>query len=125
MVSIDKIKVEKTEGEIIKELRDLFIDIGVNYRSKGFRYLITACAEAVFNPHILDNSITKQLYPDIAKYFNTTSGSVERCMRVSIENIELSDNPRAIEIFGKVQKLTNGGFISAVSDYIRMNNACK
>lgn len=122
MVAIDKIEVKKTENEIAKELRDLFIDIGVNYRSKGFRYLITACTEAVFNPLIMSNGITKQLYPDVAKFYGTTYGCVERCMRSSIENIELSNNPKAIEIFGRVQKLTNGGFISAVSDYIRINS---
>ena len=122
MVAIDKIEVRKTETEVAKELRDLFIDIGVNYRSKGFRYLITACTEAVFNPHMLDGGITKQLYPDLAKFYNTTHGSVERCMRSSIENVEFSDNPKTVEIFGKVQKVTNGGFISAVSDYIRINS---
>ena len=122
MVAIDKIKVAKTEAEVVKELRDLFIDIGVNYRSKGFRYLIAACTEAVFNPDILDAGITKQLYPDLAKFFNATCSSVERCMRVSIENIDFCDNPTAVEIFGKVQKLTNGGFISAVSDYIRISS---
>ena len=122
MVAIDMIEVRKTETEVAKELRDLFIDIGVNYRSKGFRYLITACTEAVFNPHMLDSGITKQLYPDLAKFYNTTYGSVERCMRSSIENIEFSDNPKTVEIFGKVQKVTNGGFISAVSDYIRINS---
>lgn len=122
MVAIDKIEIRKTETEVAKELRDLFIDIGVNYRSKGFRYLITACTEAVFNPHMLDSGITKQLYPDLAKFYNTTYGSVERCMRSSIENIEFSDNPKTVEIFGKVRKVTNGGFISAVSDYIRINS---
>ena len=122
MVSIDKISVKKTEVEVAKELRDLFIDIGVNYKSKGFRYLITACTEAIFNPSIMDNGITKQLYPDLAKFYNTTYGCVERCMRSSIGSVQISSNPTAIEIFGKVQKLTNSGFISAVSDYIRINS---
>lgn len=122
MVDIDKIGINKTETEIAKELRDLFISIGVNYKSKGFRYLITACTEAVFNPAIMNNGITKQLYPDIAKFYNTTYSRVERCMRTSIEDIEISNNPMAIEIFGRIQKLTNGGFISAVSDYIRINS---
>ena len=122
MVAIDKIEIKKSETEVAKELRDLFIDIGVNYRSKGFRYLITACTEAVFNPHMLDNGITKQLYPDLAKFYNTTYGSVERCIRSSIENIEFSNNPKTVEIFGKVQRVTNRGFISTVSDYIRINS---
>lgn len=122
MVVIDKIEVMKTEGEIARELRDLFIDIGVNYRSRGFRYLITACTEIVFNPDILDGGITKNLYPSLARFYNVTQASIERCMRSSIENIELSDNPRIIEIFGKVHRITNGGFISAVSNYIRINS---
>lgn len=122
MLAINEIRVQKTEAELAKELRDLFIEIGVNYKSKGFRYLITACIEVIFDPHIIDRGITKQLYPDLAKFYNTTYGCVERCMRSSIENIEISDNPIAIEIFGRVQKLTNGGFISAVSDYIRINS---
>jgi two-component system response regulator (stage 0 sporulation protein A) len=122
MITINDIKIEKTETEVAKELRDLFIDIGVNYKSKGFRYLITACTEVVFNPHIIDMGITKQLYPDLAKFYNTTYGCVERCIRSSIEKIKIYNNPTAIEIFGRVQKLTNGGFISAVSDYIRINS---
>ena len=122
MVAIDKIEVQKSENEIAKELRDLFIDIGVNYRSKGFKYLITACTEVIFNPLIASSGITKRLYPDVAKFYNTTYSCVERCIRSSIGDIKLSDNPKAIEIFGKVRKLPNGGFIFAVSDYIRINS---
>ena len=122
MVAIDKIEVGKSEIEIARELRDLFIDLGVNYRSKGFKYLISACTEAIFNPTTMYNGITKQLYPDVAKFYNTTYSCVERCMRSSIGTVNLTDNLKAIEIFGNVQKLTNGGFISAVTDYIRINS---
>ena len=122
MVAIDNIQVTKTEAEIARELRDLFIDIGVNYRSRGFRYLISACTEVVFNPKALHNGITKVLYPSLAKLYSTTNGCIERCIRSSIENIDFENNPKAIEIFGRVQRLTNSGFISAVSDYIRINN---
>lgn len=122
MVSIDKIKVMKSEAEIARELRDLFIEIGVSYKSKGFKYLITACTEVVFNPEIMQNGVTKTLYPEVANFYGTTHTCIERCMRTSIENIEISENPIAIEIFGRVQKLTNGSFISAVSDYIRIKN---
>lgn len=123
MVAIENIEVKKSENEIAKELRDLFIDIGVNYRSRGFKYLITACTESIFNPLILSNGITKQLYPNVAKFYGTTCSCVEHCIRSSIENIELNDNPKATEIFGRrAQKLTNSMFISAVSDYIRINS---
>ena len=122
MVTIDEIEVKKSENEIAKELRDLFIDIGVNYKSKGFKYLITACTEVVFNPLIMNIGITKQLYPDLAKFYNTSYGCIERCMRSSIESVKILDNPKAIEIFGRVPKVTNSIFISAISDYIRISN---
>ena len=122
MLTIDKLEITKSEAEVAKELRDLFIDIGVNYRSKGFKYLITACVEVIFNPEIMNTGITKALYPDLANFYNTRCGCIERCIRSSIENIDLEDNPRALSVFGNIKKLTNSIFISAVSDYIRVNS---
>lgn len=122
MVAIDKIQVTKTDVEITRELRDLFISIGVNYRSRGFRYLITACTEVVFNPKSINNGVTKVLYPSLAKEYDTTPGCIERCIRSSIENIDLDDNPKAIEIFGHIKKLSNSIFIAAIADYIRINS---
>ena len=74
-------------------------------------------------------SITKELYPGIAKRFNTTSSKVERAIRHAIEvawnrgRIEALD-----EVFGKNvcsldDKPTNGEFIALVADRLRIEKS--
>ena len=72
------------------------------------------------------NSITKVLYPSIAKRFSTTSSRVERAIRHAIEVAwDRGDVDTLNEIFGYTihtakGKPTNSEFIAMIADQIRL-----
>ena len=76
---------------------------------------------AIDNPDII-NSITKQLYPNIASKFETTSSKVERAIRHAIDvawnrgKIENINNVFGIKVYSRNEKPTNGEFIALVAD---------
>lgn len=63
---------------------EIIHEIGVPAHIKGYQYLRSAVIKAVGDPSII-NSITKELYPAIAKEFQTTPSRVERAIRHAIE----------------------------------------
>ena len=72
------------------------------------------------------NYITKELYPEIAKAYRTTSSRVERAIRHSIEVAWTRGKPQTMnEVFGYTintgkGKPTNSEFIAMVADRIRL-----
>ena len=80
----------------------------------------------IFNNVELLGSITKVLYPDIAKKFNTTPSRVERAIRHAIEVAWSRGNIDSIsELFGYTvsstkAKPTNSEFIAMVADHLRL-----
>ena len=67
-----------------EKISDIFIAIGIPPHIKGYRYLRTGIKMAVEKPYIINN-VTKELYPNIAKQYDTTSSKVERAIRHAIE----------------------------------------
>ena len=59
-------------------------EIGVPAHIKGYQYLREAIIMTVENMDVI-NAVTKILYPEVAKRFNTTSSRVERAIRHAIE----------------------------------------
>lgn len=104
---------------------DFIHELGVPAHIKGYHYMRTAIMMVVDNPDLL-NFITKQLYPDIAKKYSTTSSRVERAIRHSIEVAWGRGRPEIInEVFGYTihegkGKPTNSEFIAMVADRIRL-----
>ena len=78
-----------------------------------------------YNPGMI-NRITKELYPGIAKHFNTSASKVERAIRHAIEvawtrgKIENLNALFGFNIYGKNDKPTNGEFIALVADKLLM-----
>ena len=72
------------------------------------------------------NYITKSLYPDIAKKYKTTIGSVERAIRHAVDIVWIRGNKQLLgEIFGtfvieQQERPTNSEFIAAVADWMRL-----
>lgn len=99
--------------------------VGVPANIKGYRYIRTAIIMTVENMELL-NYITKQLYPDIAKLYNSTASRVERAIRHAIERAWNTGNPTVInDIFGYTVhtgrgKPTNSEFIAMIADRIRL-----
>ena len=100
-------------------------EIGVPAHIKGDQYLRDSIIMSVNNMDIL-NSITKQLYPTIAKMHETTPSRVERAIRHAIEVAWNRGKMDTInELFGySIQagkgKPTNSEFIALIADKIRL-----
>jgi two-component system, response regulator, stage 0 sporulation protein A len=63
--------------------------------------------------------ITKQLYPDIARKYNSTPSKVERDMRHAIESSWYKSYKPFFEIFG-ADKPTNSQFVAVLADKLRL-----
>lgn len=104
----------------------LLHEIGIPAHIKGYQYLRDAIAISVQEEEILI-SVTKVLYPAIAKKHNTTSSRVERAIRHAIEVAWTRGRLDTIhELFGYTisngkGKPTNSEFIALVSDKIRLD----
>ena len=94
---------------------------------KGYQYLRRAIIKAIIDRDII-NSVTKELYPQVAKDFDTTSPRVERAIRHAIEVAWNRGDEETIQsIFGyTIQsnkgKPTNSEFIAMISDRLRLQN---
>ncbi len=115
---------EKRDIEV--EVTNIMHEIGVPAYIKGYQYLRDAIIMATEDLEII-NSITKQLYPTIAKRYNTTSSRVERAIRHAIEVAWGRGRIEAINsIFGYTismgkGKPTNSEFIAMVADKLRLS----
>ncbi|RBW70618.1 sporulation transcription factor Spo0A [Bacillus taeanensis] len=102
-------------------------EIGVPAHIKGYMYLREAIS-MVYNDIELLGSITKVLYPDIAKKYNTTSSRVERAIRHAIEvawsrgNIESISKMFGYTVSMTKAKPTNSEFIAMVADKLRIEH---
>ncbi len=70
--------------DLEKDVTDMIHEIGVPAHIKGYQYLREAIMMSVQDVEML-GSITKVLYPTIAKKYQTTPSRVERAIRHAIE----------------------------------------
>ncbi|ATO50968.1 sporulation transcription factor Spo0A [Brevibacillus laterosporus DSM 25] len=102
-------------------------EIGVPAHIKGYLYLREAIT-MVYNDVELLGSITKVLYPDIAKKFNTTASRVERAIRHAIEvawsrgNLDSISSLFGYTVSNTKAKPTNSEFIAMVADKLRIEH---
>lgn len=108
---------EKSDELVESLLRRL----GFSGKLRGFRYLTTAIAQTAVDPDRIF-LITKSLYPDIARQYETTVSRVERTMRHSIRRFwdrngrEAQDQVTDIHL---TQRPTNSELIDLLANYIR------
>jgi two-component system response regulator (stage 0 sporulation protein A) len=116
------------QNELYNVVTELIHEIGVPAHIKGYQYIRSSIMMAVNDVDIL-NSITKQLYPDIAKTYKTTPSRVERAIRHAIEVAWERGNQDMIEeLFGYsagAAKPTNSLFIALIADKIRLDAKLK
>ncbi|MCH5210967.1 MAG: sporulation transcription factor Spo0A [Oscillospiraceae bacterium] len=116
---------KEEEADLETVVTDFIHELGVPAHIKGYQYIRSAIMMVVENMDLL-NFITKQLYPEIAKAYNTTASRVERAIRHSIEVAWTRGKPEIMnEIFGYTihtgkGKPTNSEFIAMVADRIRL-----
>lgn len=116
---------ERRETDLETVVTEFMHELGLPAHIKGYQYIRTAIMMVVNNMDLL-NYITKQLYPEIAQKYGSTSSRVERAIRHSIEVAWTRGRPETMnEIFGYTidngkGKPTNSEFIAMVADRIRL-----
>lgn len=107
------------------EVTNIMHEIGVPAHIKGYQYLRDAIMMVVKDLDVI-NSITKQLYPTIAREYNTTPSRVERAIRHAIEvawsrgQVDAIDSLFGYTINNGKGKPTNSEFIAMVADKLRL-----
>ncbi len=118
-------KKEYIEHNLETDVTNIIHEVGVPAHIKGYQYLRDAIIMSVNDMEML-NSITKILYPTIAKRHQTTPSRVERAIRHAIEVAWSRGKMDTIdELFGYTVsngkgKPTNSEFIALISDKIRL-----
>ena len=118
-------KKEYMERNLETDVTNIIHEIGVPAHIKGYQYLRDAIIMSVDNREVI-NSITKVLYPTIAKMNKTTPSRVERAIRHAIEVAWSRGKMDTIdELFGYTihtgkGKPTNSEFIALIADKIRL-----
>lgn len=112
---------------IDRQISKIFVSIGIPPHIKGYQYLRTAIKMCVKDTSII-SSITKRLYPDVAKEYDTTPSKVERAIRHAIEvcwnrgKIDHINNIFGSQVFTKNDRPTNGEFIALLADKLLLDD---
>jgi len=117
---------EQKPRDLEKDVTDMIHEIGVPAHIKGYQYLREAIMISVEDTDML-GSVTKVLYPTIAKKFQTTPSRVERAIRHAIEvawsrgKMETLDAMFGYTINTGKGKPTNSEFVALIADRIRLS----
>ncbi len=107
------------------KVTEILHEIGVPAHIKGYHYLRDSIIMSVEKPEII-NAVTKQLYPSVAKKYETTSSRVERAIRHAIEvawdrgDVDVLNSYFGYTIHTDRGKPTNSEFIAMISDRLRL-----
>ena len=100
-------------------------EIGVPAHIKGYQYLREAIIIAVEDMEVI-NAVTKVLYPEVARRFDTTASRVERAIRHAIEvawdrgDIETLQKYFGYTVSNAKGKPTNSEFIAMIADRLQL-----
>ncbi|MBO5973967.1 MAG: sporulation transcription factor Spo0A [Clostridia bacterium] len=122
----DKLKRFK-DASIEMQVTNIMHRIGVPAHITGYHFLRAAILIAVNDDNKL-TSVTKVLYPEVAKQFNTSASRVERAMRHAVEvawdrgDVEVLSGFFGYTVNSQKGKPTNSEFISLIADHIRLKH---
>lgn len=114
------------EQNLETDVTQMLHEIGIPAHIKGYQYLRDAIIMSVQDSEML-SSVTKILYPTIAKKHQTTASRVERAIRHAIEvawsrgKIETIHTLFGYTVNGGKGKPTNSEFIALIADKIRLD----
>lgn len=114
---------DKAEESMYNRTSELLHKLGVPGHIKGYQYLREAIIYMVKKERTENLSITKEIYPAVAKEFNTTASRTERAIRHAIEVAwEKTYNKNLIsEIFGDENRPTNFEAIATIAEYLKLH----
>lgn len=116
-----------TGNDLESQVTKVIHQIGVPAHIKGYQYLRAAILMTIEDSDVI-NSVTKILYPTVAKKFSTTSSRVERAIRHAIEvawdrgDMETLNSYFGFTVQGTRGKPTNSEFIAMIADNLRLSN---
>lgn len=122
----DSRKPKNVQADMDVVISDIMRQIGVPAHIKGYQYLRTAIKLSVEDSEMLD-SVTKLLYPTVAKMYGTTPSRVERAIRHAIEvawdrgDVDVLSSYFGYTIQSQRGKPTNSEFIAMITDKLRLS----
>lgn len=117
--------IEDKNVDIEAQVTKIIHQIGVPAHIKGYQYLRTAILLTIKDSDII-NSVTKVLYPSVAKKYSTTTSRVERAIRHAIEvawdrgDVDTLNSYFGYTIQNSRGKPTNSEFIAMIADNLRL-----
>lgn len=114
-----------TDSDLEMMVTEIIHQIGVPAHIKGYHYLREAIMLSIKDREII-NSVTKLLYPTVAKRFSTTSSRVERAIRHAIEvawdrgDVNVLNSYFGYTIHNDRGKPTNSEFVAMIADRLRL-----
>lgn len=118
-------KSDEANVDIEAQVTKIIHQIGVPAHIKGYQYLRTAILLTISDSDII-NSVTKVLYPSVAKKYATTTSRVERAIRHAIEvawdrgDVDTLNSYFGYTIQNSRGKPTNSEFIAMIADNLRL-----
>ncbi len=109
------------------QITKIIHEIGVPAHIKGYQYLRCAILMSVKDSSII-NTVTKVLYPEVARIYSTTPSRVERAIRHAIEvawdrgDVDVLNSYFGYTIQNNRGKPTNSEFIAMIADNLRLKN---
>ena len=111
-----------------ERLGSLFLTIGIPAHIKGYQFLRCGVKMVIEQPDRI-NRITKELYPGIARKFDTTASKVERAMRHAIDvawsrgRLDAVNSMYGYKVLSADDKPTNGEFIALIADKVSVKKS--
>ena len=108
-----------------RQVTSIIHEVGVPAHIKGYQYLREAIMIAVEDMDVI-NAVTKVLYPEVAKTFDTTASRVERAIRHAIEvawdrgDLETLQKYFGYTVSNAKGKPTNSEFIAMIADRLQL-----
>jgi len=116
----------KDEFDLLNYVARLMHEVGVPASIRGYDYIRESIMMSLNDKNIL-KSITKELYPTIAKSNDTTSSRVERAIRHAVEvawqrgDVDILNNIFGYTVKSTKGKPTNGEFISMLTERVKLD----
>lgn len=114
------------DHELERYITNIMLDVGVPAHLRGYHYLRDAIMLSGRDMEVV-SSVTKLLYPTIAKRFKTTDQKVERAIRNAIEvswmrgNVETFEKMFGYSVSSGKTRPTNSEYIARIADKVRLD----
>lgn len=114
------------EVELERYITKIMLEVGVPAHLKGYHYLREAIMISGKDMETV-SSVTKLLYPEIAKRYRTTEQKVERAIRNAIEvswgrgNMDTFEELFGYSADSGKNRPTNSEYIARIADKVRLD----